>query len=255
MAQWIAASSIAKSRRAFTLIELLVVVAIIAVLISIMFPAIQLARQLAINSKCQTNQAGIAMAMTMYASSASGRIPPSAGGSPWETYVAYEGYNLSTRTGRPYGVGALHAGRLIEDPKVFYCPARVGKETHRGFNFEFYSNAVGEWPGVSGRIRTSYNFYPHNPRPARVSGTRPEMILSTDVIHGSHTRATMDIAHRKPDIKFNFVRIDGTVESGGGNDLRSFMRTFLLTNHSFGDNWNAFTRVRRWLENGRDPGP
>lgn len=74
--------SVARPARAgFTLVELLVVIGIIAVLISILLPALGNARRSANTAKCAANLRSIVQGVNLYAANWGGAIP----GGPWTT--------------------------------------------------------------------------------------------------------------------------------------------------------------------------
>ncbi len=92
-----------KSRSAFTLIELLVVIAIIALLVSILMPSLQKAKELAKNVVCASNQRSVTLAIVLYAEDHDDQYPYNSGGS---------GQNWHNLT------WAMKVGRIADDPNL-----------------------------------------------------------------------------------------------------------------------------------------
>ena len=97
----------------FTLVELLVVVGIIAVLIGILLPSLNAARQQAQAAACASNLRSIGQALIMYASENKGNFPPGASNATlyWQRYLRAPGTP-------PAGFTA---------PGTWYDQARIGK--------------------------------------------------------------------------------------------------------------------------------
>ncbi len=111
----------AHQAKGFTLIELLVVVAIIAILASMMLPALSKARNTARRSSCLNNMKQIGMAMTIYGGDFADAPPGVAmryARAFADTATYHSGYV------GPMGAGFLHNLDYLRGPDTYYCPGR-----------------------------------------------------------------------------------------------------------------------------------
>jgi prepilin-type N-terminal cleavage/methylation domain-containing protein/prepilin-type processing-associated H-X9-DG protein len=86
-------------KRGFTLIELLVVIAVIALLMAILLPALNKARQQAYTIACRANLKGYGLGLRMYLDENQHRFPD-----VWRWMKAKEGHNWVRRGETPDGV-------------------------------------------------------------------------------------------------------------------------------------------------------
>lgn len=106
------------TRRAFTLVEMLVVVAIIAVLIALLLPTMNKARQAATRAACLSDRRQNATQFLAYASDHRGYFMGP------DRYNEHADYTSSFGgRGGPYQFSTLAAGGYIEDPATLWCPA------------------------------------------------------------------------------------------------------------------------------------
>lgn len=155
----------AKSTRAFTLVELLVVIAIIGVLVALLLPAIQAAREAARRSQCINNLKQIGLALQTY-SDTHGRYPLGRNstdqrGVSWsfellphmEQPAIYSAYDPNQEVFQPANATAMRS-----PVSTFYCPSRRQPAADRNFDNDDvappaeYQNvaAGGDYAGCAG---------------------------------------------------------------------------------------------------------
>jgi prepilin-type N-terminal cleavage/methylation domain-containing protein/prepilin-type processing-associated H-X9-DG protein len=117
------------SRRAFTLIELLVVISIISILIGMLLPAVQKAREAAARISCANNLHQIGLAMQNYVGDYDNHFPPSRLGDGYATWAVLilpymEQSNLYNQWNLGLTYFQQNAVALQTPVKGYFCPSR-----------------------------------------------------------------------------------------------------------------------------------
>jgi prepilin-type N-terminal cleavage/methylation domain-containing protein/prepilin-type processing-associated H-X9-DG protein len=197
-----------RRRRGFTLIELLVVISIIGVLVGLLLPAVQAAREAARRVQCVNNLKQLGLGLSTYESSL-GAFPPAYVGDPRASGSAFGvGYPDGNSNGPPgFAWGALMLGQIEQAPlyasinmdmpcwapanttaartklSVFLCPdARGGSD---GFAVHRYGNGDATAPDDAGpfapEIRLPHSHYVTNAGINQPWGRSPAYSADFDV--------------------------------------------------------------------------
>jgi len=160
-------SRLLRYRVGFTLIELLVVVSIIALLVSILLPALNKAREQSRRSVCAVNQRQIITSVFMYAQSYENVLPLAITSAkealstlivnpyPIGGITAQQWSSLSSGLGYRSGLGQLLYAEIIDNIDVLYCPSSPlgykGNSSWSSYYWRFCGgvdgyNPFGLWP-------------------------------------------------------------------------------------------------------------
>jgi prepilin-type N-terminal cleavage/methylation domain-containing protein/prepilin-type processing-associated H-X9-DG protein len=159
-----------RKRLAFTLVELLVVIAIIGILVALLLPAIQAAREAARRTQCQNNVKNIALACLNYESSKKALPPGSINSSGLQkSGMAWTVQILPYLEDAQISDDALAKFRKVDDaysgtfdqlnnimPAMYLCPSdpelpmqieKFGNQNRKGMT---YAGVTGSWHARTG---------------------------------------------------------------------------------------------------------
>ena len=222
-------------RRGFTLVELLVVIAIIGVLVALLLPAVQAAREASRRARCQNNMRQLGIALQNYHDTFR-RFPPAGTNSNETSWTAHilpfierkDLYDLFNFSAGGYTSGTNQAGRnavALNRVDAFLCPSSpVTKQLQGAPHFENTGEIInGEMP------YTAHYYGIQGPTGANLAGGTYG--INTAGSHGG--QATQGI-----------FQCDGNIRMAEVTDGTS--TTFLLGEYSW-YNRQTGTRYRSWM--------
>ncbi len=195
----------------FTLVELLVTVAIIGLLLAILMPALNVARESARASACARNMREIGMAAMLYAADHDGRYPRS-------QHSAFVHREVVWARSLARYLGETDAGWSNLLRSVYRCPSdRRPAALSFGLNVYFELGPEDDYEGKPATWRTNYEV----PVPSRTILFAENESAADHIMpnYWAGSRDVSDVAHDRHRGSANYIFADGHVERHTLNEI------------------------------------
>lgn len=237
-----------RTKKAFTLIELLVVISIIALLIALLLPALNKAKQVASSTQSLSNIRQIAAAAIAYSLEHDGHMPPKvsgtmfawAGSAGHPAAPAYFNLKPEERPVNAYLLGSTSSDTMkVEIARAPNDEVPFGPPTNASSQFEFY--------GSSYVANIGGNSEPFTIAGTVVSGLITDEPATTDKF-GNPVKLSMKLDHIPKPGRFVILGEEGAwfhAWNIAAPETRYFNGSSPQWNESFGDGHGALIRVER----------
>lgn len=249
------------NKKGFTLIELLVVISIIALLMSVLLPALNKVKQMGKITVCKSNLKQLAVGLWVYSGSMNDKLPEVYYASnydallgshyTWPMYVLRNQYDPSQAEDLEYwGFGKLWEYDILEEPDIYYCPSLKGDRNYHSF-YNPKDSAQDVIDPVSNEENSNHlrAFYSYSPLKSYAEKKNGEIIRwplakktseigSNTILSCDRLERYRDLTHKKGSgenaiAQLNMVFGDGSVKTYTNPEILNSERASNLSNKWF----------------------